>query len=212
MEIRIGAVIGALTGGFIIPLMVVFAAQIYRIESHQRDFDGDPRGKAPVWTWLTLASGGVVAVPLALPLIFWGAAAYTATRSPDATAVLHDLAMLLFITGSQFYIFPWVAMTVASFMPKTVPHNPFPRWFGYFNIFITVTFEFGVPPLLTRTGVWAWNGLLGWWTPVTTLGIWFVVVYVLLFKAINAQMAEEERAAPASRGVNSDVDKGVAAG
>jgi len=45
----------------------------------------------------------------------------------------------------------------------------------------------------TIFGVFAWNGLLVFWSPLSLFGVWIVVMAVLLFRAINAQIADRDR-------------------
>ncbi|MGV0735083.1 hypothetical protein ABQF35_04890 [Mycobacterium syngnathidarum] len=184
-SIRFGAVLGAWSSAFLLPMIVVIAAQIYRHEK------GD---HAPVWTWLTLIGGGLMTVPIALPMVFFGVAAYTPGRVADVTAAMHELAVLTLVTGDQWYIFAWAAIGVISLLPNTVVHSPFPRWYGYFVLMSTLMLEAGAIPFLTRSGIVAWDGFLPWWNPFILFGVWMVVTYVLLFKAINAQMAVEKLA------------------
>jgi hypothetical protein len=186
-EIRLGATICGWTSGFMVPLAVVVAIQLSRHE----------KGR-PGWSTLAAAGGVMMSVPLVLPPIFWGVAAYTPTRAPDVTAIMHELAMLTLVTTDQYYIFMWVAIAVICLIPNTVVHTPFPRWFGYFTAWTALMFEAGAIAFLTRTGPFAWNGLLASWSPVILFGAWIVVMVVLLFKALRDQTEDAEAlAAPA---------------
>ena len=175
-SIKIGATIAGWTSGFMVPIAVVVAIQIARHE------DGKP-----VWASLALAGGALMSIPLMLPPIFWGVAAFTPTRAPEITAIMHELAMLTFVTTDQYYIFMWVAIAVVALIPNTVAHTPFPRWFGYYTAWTALMFEAGAVAFLTRSGPFAWNGLLAFWSPVVTFFAWIVVLAVLLFKAIASQ-------------------------
>jgi hypothetical protein len=181
-QIKIGATIAGWTSGFMVPIAVVVAIQIARHE------DGKP-----VWASLALAGGALMSIPLMLPPIFWGVAAFTPTRAPDVTAIMHELAMLTFVTTDQYYIFMWVAIAVVALIPNTVAYTPFPRWFGYYTAWTALMFEAGAVAFLTRSGPFAWNGLLAFWSPVVTFFAWIIVMAVLLFKAIASQ--DEARSA-----------------
>jgi hypothetical protein len=175
-EIKIGATICGWTSGFMVPIAVVVAVQIVRHE----------KGK-PVWAALALAGGTLMSIPLVLPPIFWGVAAFAPTRAPEITAIMHELAMLTFVTTDQYYIFMWVAIAVIALIPNTVVHTPFPRWFGYYTAWTALMFEAGAIAFVTRSGPFAWNGLLAFWSPVVTFFAWMIVMAVLLFKAIALQ-------------------------
>jgi len=180
--IKIGATLCGWTSGFMVPISIVVAMQISRHETGR-----------PVWAALALAGGALMSIPLVLPPIFWGVAAFTPTRAPEITAITHELAMLTFVTTDQYYIFMWVAIAAVSLIPNTVRHSPFPRWFGYYTAWTALMFEGGAAAFVTRSGPFAWNGLIAFWLPVVTFFAWIVVSTVLLFRAIarQAQAAKE---------------------
>lgn len=178
-DIKLGATIAGWTSGFMVPIAVVVAIQISRHE----------KGR-PVWAATALAGGTLMSIPLALPPIFWGTAAFTPTRAPEITAIMHELAMLTFVTTDQYYIFMWVAIAVIGLIPSAVRHSPFPRWFGYYTAWTALMFETGAVAFMTRSGPFAWNGLLAFWLPVVTFFAWIVVMAVQLFKAIAGQSQE----------------------
>lgn len=180
-EIRLGATIAGLTSGCMLPIVIVIGLQIYRHE----------RGKAPVWTILGVAGGALMTVTFILPPIFFGAAAFNPERSADVIAMMHQLGVLTFVTTDQFYVFLWVAIVVTSLTPNSVPHSPFPRWFGYFTAWMVLLSEVSAVAFLTRVGPFAWNGLLAFWVPLMLFAAWMPPFTVLLIKAINAQMDDE---------------------
>ena len=175
-DIKLGAVICGWTSGFMVPIAVVVAVQIAR---HEKG--------APAWAALAFAGGTLMSIPLVLPPIFWGAAAFTPTRAPEVTSIMHELAMLTFVTTDQYYIFMWVAVAFVALIPNTVVHTPFPRWFGYYTAWTALMFEPCAIAFLTRSGPFAWNGLLAFWSPVITFFVWMLVMAVLLFRAIAQQ-------------------------
>jgi hypothetical protein len=139
---------------------------------------------------------------LMLPPMFWGVAAYTAPRKdPEVTTLMHELATLTLTTTDQYYIFLWVGVTVIALRPATqlVKHNPFPRWWGYLSLWITIMFEAGAVAFVPRSGPFAWNGLLVFWSPLSLFGLWIGIQSWLVFRALRGQVAEPDLApTPAS--------------
>lgn len=180
-RIRAGAVIASWTSAFMLPLSVVIAVQIGRLERGRR-----------VWSIAAGASGVMSSIFLVLPPLFWGVAAFTPSRDPQATALMHELGMLTLVTTVQYFIFMFVAIIVFCFRTPTIPHSPFPRWFGYFTAWVAVMFEAGPIAFLTRTGPFAWDGLLVFWVPLALIVMWISVVVFLLFTAINQQEDDDE--------------------
>lgn len=184
-EIKLGAVICSWTSGFLLPFFVVIGRQIARLE----------RGPS-VWGIMAMIAGAMSSLFLVLPPIFFGVAAFTATRSPDATAVMHELGVLTLVTTTQFFLFAWVGMVVVSLAPRTAGLSPFPRWFGYYSIWLIGMFELGALAYLFRAGPFAWNGLFVFYAPFGLFGFWIGVIAWKLLGALKAQRLEEEVAEP----------------
>jgi hypothetical protein len=183
-KITWGAVICGWTGAFMMPILAVLAVQMARVE-----------GGWKVWSVLSLVSGALMSLFLALPPLFWGVAAYTAPRKdPEVTALMHELGTLTLTTTDQYYIFMWVGVTVIALRPATqlVKNNPFPRWWGYLSLWITIMFEAGAVAFVPRSGPFAWNGLLVFWSPLTLFGVWISIQSWLVFRSLRAQAADPD--------------------
>ena len=184
-KIKLGAVLASWTGAFMMPILAVLAVQMARVET----------GGWKIWSALSLVSGAMMSLFLALPPLFWGVAAYTAPRkSPEVTTLMHELASLTMTTTDQFYIFVWIAVTVIALRPATqlVKNNPFPRWWGYTSLWISIMFEAGAIAFIPRSGPFAWNGLLVFWSPLILFGVWITIQSWLIFRSLRAQKAEAE--------------------
>lgn len=180
-EIKLGATIASYTSAFMLPLWAVIGIQISRQE----------KGR-PIWAVMAVAGGAMMSIFLVLPPLFFGVAAYTPSRSAEVTALMHELGILTLVTTDQYYIFNWVAVIVICLRPQTARHSPFPRWFGYFSAWIATMFETGAIAFNTRTGPFAWNGLLVFWMPLTLFGLWIAVMSYLLLKALKLQRQDAE--------------------
>ena len=178
-SIKAGAAVCGLTSAFFVPLSVVLGAQIRR---HETGY--------PIWSQLTIISGGLTAMFLVLPPIAFGAAAFSPERSADATAIMHQFGLLMLISTDMWYVFMWAAIIVVCFRSNGVGNSAFPRWFGYFSIFSMTVFEFGVLSFVCRTGPFAWNGAVVWWAVFGIFLLWIIVAGVLLLKALKRQIAD----------------------
>jgi len=184
-KIKWGAVICSWTGAFMMPILAVVAVQMARVET----------GGWKIWSALSLVSGAMMSLFLMLPPMFWGVAAYTAPRKDsEVTALMHELATLTLTTTDQYYIFLWVGITVICLRPATqlVKNNPFPRWWGWMSLWITIMFEAGAIAFIPRSGPFAWNGLLVFWSPLSLFGVWITVQSFLIFRALRLQSADPE--------------------
>ncbi len=181
LDIRLGAAVMSVVSAWIIPFSVAVAAQMRR---HEAD-------RVPVWTMLAATSGAVSSVTIFLPPMIFGAAAFTPTRLAAVTATLHEVGLLILITGAQTFIFLAVAIAVICLSPHTVGNSPFPRWFGYFTIWVTLLLEVVVLAYLFKSGPFSWNGLIVFWVAFGTFFAWMIVLSVLNLRAINRQLADE---------------------
>lgn len=187
-EIKIGATIASYTSAFLVPYFIAVGAQMRRLEQG-----------FPAWTCATVVGGSLISIFLVLPPLLFGVAAFTPGRNPDATGVIHEFALLALTTTTQYFIFPWVALIVMSFRTPSVPHSPFPRWYGYWSIWLITMFELGAPAFNFKSGPFSWRGLFPFYTPFALFGVWIIVTSTLMLRSINRQLADlgaEEVLAP----------------
>jgi hypothetical protein len=64
---------------------------------------------------------------------------------------------------------------VASFRAR--PAVPvFPRWAGYYNLWIALLVLPATMIMFFRDGPFAWTGLIGVWSPAAVFGSWYLVM------------------------------------
>jgi hypothetical protein len=176
LSIRLGATICSWTSAFLVPISVVVSVQLARLEKG-----------VPVWSILYFAGGILTSIFLVLPPVLWGVAAFTPSRPPEVTLVLHELAILMFVTTAQFFLFYMVALVVVTFSQASDTRSPFPRWFGYLTVWVALITEVGAVGYLTKHGPFAWNGLFVFWLPFGIGFAWLAVLAILLLRALKLQ-------------------------
>jgi hypothetical protein len=181
MSIKLGAMIASWTSAFMVPLAVVIAVQLARLEKG-----------APVWSIAQFAGGILMSLFLVLPPLFWGIAAFNPARPAEVTALMHETALLTLVTTDQFYIFQMVAIGYVSLTQKADPHSPFPRWMGYYTLWAALMFEVGAIAFLPKTGPFSWSGLFVFWSPFVIFFTWMTVLAVCLLRAIRLQRGGEQ--------------------
>lgn len=178
-SIRIGAVVSSICSGFMLPLSAVIAVQLARIDGGMR-----------VWSLAALSGGVMTSIPMVLPPLFWGVAAYTPSRDVQVTALAHEIGTLIYVSVVPFYLFLFVAVIVFCLRKPTAAHSPFPRWFGYLTAWIALMFEAGPMAFLTKTGPFAWDGVLAFWVPFILVIAWLSMMIPLLANALRHQANE----------------------
>jgi hypothetical protein len=172
-SISLGAFVMILSATFLIPFYAAISVQMQRIE-----------GKASPLASTQLLGGFGISLFLVVPAILFGAAAFRPDRAPELTYLLNDLAWLCFVTPFGPAMIQTLAIGVAILSDKNkVP--VFSRWIGYYNIWLSILFIPGGMALLTKTGPFAWNGLLALWLPFGLFGIWFIIMIFAMLKAIK---------------------------
>ncbi len=178
LSIRLGATICSWTSAFLVPISVVVALQLRRIEKG-----------VPVWSILYFAGGILTSIFLVIPPLLWGVAAFTPTRPAEITLMVHELAILMWVTTAQFFIFYMVALVAVTLTAEPDASSPFPRWFGYLTIWVALITEVGAVAFLTKQGPFAWNGLFVFWLPFGIGFAWLFLLAIMVLRALDRQRA-----------------------
>lgn len=134
-------------------------------------------------TFTTALSGAGNMALSFFPAAFMLTAVFRPDRDPALIQLMVDLAWLQFIAGITLFIGMQIALVAASFANKN-PNLPFPRWFGYLNLWCLVGTVPNQLVFFFHEGPFAWSGLFGFWLPGTFFGVWLIVTSILLRNAI----------------------------
>jgi hypothetical protein len=180
-RIRLGGVLMVLGSAFLFPWVAVISVQLRRIEGPY----------SPMAT-TQLGSGALGAFLFLTPMIVLEAMAFKPDHlNPEVASTTYYLAWLFFIGTPVFAVIQNLSIAVAI-LQDTSPTPVFPRWAGYFNIWIALSFVPGVCCYFFDSGPFAWRGLLPWWIPLSCFGLWMAVMATLLLRAIAVQQAADE--------------------
>ena len=173
--IRLGLMLTMFASALLVPFAAVISAQMRRIE-------GDRAVLAPT----QLISGGLLALEFILPLMVWQTAAYRPEISPVLVRLLNDMGWLMFVgvISSAIVEFACIGVVILADRRGT---GVFPRWAGYFNLWVALLVApAGMVPFF-KSGPFAWNGLFAFFVPMAVFATWAVVMVVLLRRAILAE-------------------------
>lgn len=124
---------------------------------------------------------------LIVPGLVLAAAAFRPDRPVEITQALHDLGWILAIMPFAPFTLQAVVLAVATFLDRE--GTVFPRWFGYLNILLGLSFLPGMFLIFFKDGPLAYNGLLAFWIPVVDFGIWMLAIIVVVGRSITTQQA-----------------------
>ena len=171
--IRVGIVICLASCPLLMPFLASFTIQMRRIE-----------GLRPIMAYTQLALGALATIEFVIPYIFMLASTYRADQSPDVTRALFDLGWFFFLGVIATFVLQLVLFGIAVLIDGRA--DPvFPRWLGYLNIWLALTFTPASFLVFFKTGPLAWNGVFVWWVPVCAFLLWFVPNFVYLLRAID---------------------------
>ena len=177
LGIRMAMILVMFSAFCYVPLTAVIAYYISRIEGH-----------VGVLT-ITQGLGGMGNVCLTFyPAMWWMITAFRPDLSPELLRFGNDAAWLQFVGGLTIFYPILISMALASLADKD-PDPIFPRWFGFFNLWLVVLFLPGLVIFFVKTGPFAWNGILAFWLPLTVFILWFLVLFHSLRRAIAKDAA-----------------------
>jgi hypothetical protein len=170
--IRLGLMLTMFASALLVPFAAVIWAQMKRIE-----------GARSVLAQTQLISGGLLALEFILPLMIWQTAAYRPDIDPTLIRMLNDLGWIMFVgvISSAVVEFACIGVVILADERNT---GVFPRWAGYFNLWVALLVTpAGLVPFF-KHGPFAWNGLFSFFMPMFVFAAWVVVMVVVLRRAI----------------------------
>lgn len=179
VRIRFGMIITMVGAVMLAPFISLITIQMRRIE-----------GPHSILAWTQLALGAILILEFLYLIFFWQAATFRAERSPEIIQALNDMCWLPFTGMTGSFFLGCVVFGICILRDRR--SNPiFPRWSGYFTIWAALMVTPGTFSVFFKTGPLAWNGFLAFYLPVIAFGIWYLVMSVLLLKAVDHQITEE---------------------
>jgi hypothetical protein len=183
--IRLGLVITMFASALLVPFASVISAQMKRIAGARATLPGTQ-----------LVSAGLLSLEFILPLMVWQTAAYRIeNQTPQLVQTLNDMGWIMFVGVISSAVVQFGSIGFAILVDER--SDPvFPRWAGYFNVWVALLVSPAGIIVFFKHGPFAWNGLFSFYLPLTVFAIWIAVMVVLLRAAIDREAAEA--AAPAT--------------
>jgi uncharacterized membrane protein YjgN (DUF898 family) len=179
-EIRIGMLVALVASTLLFPFFTVISMQIARIER-----------RMPVLAAIQYGGAILLIVFFALCSMLWIAASFRPELDDTTVRVLHDLSWLVFVMVFPAYTLQMFCIALASFMDRS-PDPVFPRWAGYFVLWVGFSGMGGGLAVFFKHGPFAWNGLVGFYIPLTVFAIWLIVMTYLMHRGIKRQALEPQ--------------------
>lgn len=178
--IRIGMALVMSAGGFFAPWIAVTYVLMRRIEG----------SGFPVLSMTQALAGTYGIVTIIIPAMIWTTAAFRPERDAELILMLNDLGWL----NLTMIYSPAFVQTVAIglvFLQDKRARPLFPRWLGFFNIWVAVLY---LPAILIssfKQGPFAWNGVIAFWIPAIAFLAWFIVLARYMIIALDRELVGE---------------------
>ncbi len=176
--IRLMMVVTMAASALLVPWCIAIAGQIKRI----------PGAKALATTQMISCS--LLSLEFIYPVGIWMANSFRADDRPaDITRALNDLGWILFVLVIWSVWIQMLAIAAAVFIDRT-PQPILPRWVGWLSLWVSFIIIPAGLVLFFKTGPFAWNGLFGFWIPLTALVTWMLGMTWTVHVALTKQIAE----------------------
>lgn len=172
---RLGLLMMLIAGGLTAPWGALIAVMLKRIE-----------GPESPMTYIQIIGAAAGVLAILIPTMIFMVAAFRPDRNPDLTQTLNDLAWVPFVVNFPPALLQCFSISVAVF---SRPENDvFPRWIAYYNLWTAFLFLPGGLIIFFKTGAFAWNGLMAFWVVAVLFGAWFIVMSVVMMRAVKRRL------------------------
>src|SRR5262245_10360592 len=173
--IRFGMVITMFASALLVPFAAVIAVQMRRVE-----------GPRSVLAYTQLVSAGLLSLEFIIPLMVFQTAAYRLDlESARLIQMLNDMGWLMFVGVISSAVVMITSIGFAALLDER--EEVFPRWAGYFNLWVALLISPAGIIVFFKHGPFAWNGLFGFFLPLAAFAVWMAVMVVLLLRAIESE-------------------------
>lgn len=173
LSIRFGMVMVLVGSMFYVPWTALLAKMIQAVE-----------GRAGILTYSMVIAGCTNVLLTAYPAGWWLIASYRGERAPELVQLLNDVGWSQFLGVISPFYFVVISLIYTCFADEDA--DPIiPRWVGYYNLWFMLTLLPLSIIFFFKTGLFAWNGILGFYLPFTIFFIWFFVMTHTVRKSLN---------------------------
>jgi hypothetical protein len=174
-QIRLGMLLGMVASFLLFPFFSVISVQIARIEQRH-----------PVLAMMQFGGAVLLEAFFVLCSMVWIVATFRTELDPGSVRLLNDLGWLMFVMVFPGYVMQLSCIAVAAFIDRS-DHPVWPRWAGYLNLWIALSGAGGGVAAFFKHGPLAWNGVIGFYVPLSMFAIWICVMTYLMHTGITRQ-------------------------
>ncbi len=185
-RIRWGMIISMFASSLLMVYAASIATQMRRIE-----------GRFPILSMIQFGLGAIFVLEFIYLLFFWQTATFRVDRAPELIQLLNDMAWIPFVGLTSTAVVQVGCFGVAILLDRRT-QPIFPRWLGYYNLWVMLMFVPGTFCVFFKTGPLAWNGIVAWYLPLAAFATWMIINPIYLSKAVDSMEDEIRDDTPAA--------------
>jgi hypothetical protein len=174
-RIRIGLLLTMFGAAMLVPWSAALFVQLRRGE-----------GRFSPLPYVQMLCGTLFSLEFIYLIMFWQVAAFREDTPPQTIQLLYDMGWVPFVGLTSTAVVMALALG-CSMLGDHHKRPVYPRWAGYFNLWVAFMFTPGTLCVFFKTGPFAYNGVLAWYLPVAVFSIWMPLNTVLTLRAIKDQ-------------------------
>jgi hypothetical protein len=176
-RIRTGLMVTMFAAALLVPWSAAMFVQLRRGE-----------GRFSPLPYVQMLCGTLFSLEFIYLIMFWQTAAFREDISPELARTLNDMAWIPFVGLTSTAVVQAFALGF-SMLGDQRAAPVFPRWAGYFNVWVALMFTPGSLCVFFKDGPFAYDGVLAWYLPVAVFTVWLPLNTVLCLRAVRAQEA-----------------------
>ncbi|HEX3612376.1 MAG TPA: hypothetical protein VHU88_11885 [Sporichthyaceae bacterium] len=175
--VLVGCTIFYIAAGLLTPGSIQFGIMLAKIE-----------GRWPIMSLTTAVCGVFISLIIFLNCCAWMVAAYRSESGADVIQSWYDWAWFAFLLGWIYLAIEMVASGVVELMDKR-PEPTIPRWVTWFTFGGAATLFTAAGPAFTKSGPFAYHGLLAFYLPVVIWGAYLLLTTWFMLKELEREHA-----------------------
>jgi hypothetical protein len=183
-RIRWGMILCMFSSSLLMTYTVSMAIHMRRIE-----------GRFPALAMIQFGLGAIFVLEFIYLIFFWQTATFRPERPPELIQLLNDMAWIPFVGLSSTLVLQVACFGIAVLL-DTRERPIFPRWLGYYNLWVALMFTPGTFNVFFHNGPLAWNGIVAWYLPIGVFATWLIINPIYLSKAVDSM--EDDQPAKAN--------------
>jgi hypothetical protein len=178
-RIRWGMILSMFSASLLMTYAVSMMVHMRRIE-----------GRHSALAFIQFGLGAIFVLEFIYLLFFWQTATFRVDRAPELIQLLNDMAWIPFVGLTSTAVLQVACFGIAVLLDRR--QRPiFPRWLGYYNLWVALIFTPGTFNVFFHNGPLAWNGIIAWYIPLAVFATWLVINPIYLSKAVDTMEDDE---------------------